>query len=476
MPCFIVNVILLIENYLLNETSLRGNYKNKMNYKKITGALSLALLVMTPLLFSGCGKESLDIASYKLDLEVWGVFDDSEYFAEVNDAFLVSNSNVARVTYKKISSNPKIFEEELIDAFASGNGPDVFFFHNTWLPKHKDKIAAMADSNKFSLDHKNEFVDVVYDDFYQDGEFFALPLHCDTLALYYNKHALTQAGIIAPPITWNEVMEQTKRLTKIDEFGNITQSAIALGRSKSPGAINRSSDILVLMMLQNGALLHEGNINFSKSTNVSSPGETALNFYTQFAQANSDVYTWNSKKHYSNDSFRDGNVVMVLGYPYKIEQLKKIAPKLDFDVAPVPQLNPQNKISFANYWGLAAAKNAAIPDGAKYNNDQRTKEAWSYINFVTTKPKNSEFDPTKVYLEKSNKISARKDLIVEQSQDPVMGVFAEQALTARSWQVPDEFVADDVIETAIDEVISGTNDARKALSKAATRLNSLWKK
>ena len=63
---------------------------------------------------------------------------------------------------------------------------------------------------------------------------FAMPLYSDTLALYYNKDLLSQAGIARPPRTWEELEIQVQTLTKIDEYGNITQSGISMGRSKKP--------------------------------------------------------------------------------------------------------------------------------------------------------------------------------------------------------------------------------------------------
>jgi ABC-type glycerol-3-phosphate transport system substrate-binding protein len=445
-----------------------------MNYKKTTGLLLLPFFMATPFFFSGCGNEV--ITPYEVPLEVWGVFDDSSVFEKTNDSYAKANPQVSKISYKKISSDPKEFEKEIIDAFASGNGPDVFFFSNSWLKKHGNKTAPMPNGDVYLTKHKNEFVDVVHQDFFRENQVSALPLYCDTLALYYNKHALNQAGITSPPKTWEEVEKQTKALTKIDEFGNIIQSTIALGRSKAPGAVNRSSDILVLMMLQNGAVLNDlEEVDFSASTSNIEPGLNALDFYSQFSQANSEVYTWNNKMHYSEDAFADGEVAMIIGYPYKYDQLKKTAPKLDFEVAPVPQLNLENKINFANYWGLSVARNKEIPADAKYNNEERIAEAWKYISHITTKPTNGEEDITKTYLDLTNKIAARKDLLEEQKNEPFRGIFAEQALTARSWVVPDETAADEILTDAINEVASGEAPARDALSRAMARLNAIWK-
>ena len=38
------------------------------------------------------------------------------------------------------------YENDLRDALAAGNGPDVFLIHNSWLTKHQDKLSPAPDS------------------------------------------------------------------------------------------------------------------------------------------------------------------------------------------------------------------------------------------------------------------------------------------------------------------------------------------
>ena len=49
---------------------------------------------------------------------------------------------------------------------ASGRGPDIFMLHHTWLPRYQDKIWA-APSDLITLrELRDNFVDVVMDDFH----------------------------------------------------------------------------------------------------------------------------------------------------------------------------------------------------------------------------------------------------------------------------------------------------------------------
>jgi multiple sugar transport system substrate-binding protein len=448
-----------------------------MKYKRIAFIFSTILFFST-LVLSGCLKEKPGI-SYKMPLEVWGVFDDSDAFAGINGEYANNNDQITNVKYRKISSNLAEYEKELFDAIASGNGPDVFFFHNTWLTQHENKIVPLPESSQYIIDYKNTFVDVAADDFIKNNQIYAMPLSNDTLALYYNKDLINQAGIASIPATWNEIENITPFLTKIDPFGNINQSAIALGRSKDPGAVNRSSDILMLMMMQNGAKIIDD--RGLPMLDREQGARKALEFYTQFAQGGNKAYTWNSNMDYSIDSFRYGKTAMMLNYSYWNWRLKELDPKFNFGVAPAPQVDLNNKINFANYWGLAVVKSKQLkperPDeNINYTDQDRINEAWKYIQYVTAGAgKKDDFDPTKQYLELTKKPPARRDLVEEMKNDPELGVFAQQALTARSWRQPDNNVVETIFIDMIDEVVSGRSSVYDALKTASSRINALRK-
>jgi ABC-type glycerol-3-phosphate transport system substrate-binding protein len=453
--------------------------------KKIFQLLIVFLIAFSTLFFSGCLKKR-NLDSYELSLEVWGVFDDSDVFQEINRQFSKINPRVKNVKYKKISGDVIEYEKELTNAIANGNGPDIIFFGNTWLSEHQEKIIPLPYSQEYLTVFKENFVDVVEEDFVENNQIYSMPLYCDTLALFYNKDLFNQSGLTSPPKTWDELLDYVDYLTLTDSNGEIKQSAIALGRSKKPGGINRSSDILTLMMMQEGIEIYNEKQNMTvfggdrKSIDV-------LDFYTQFALNGSRAYTWNSKMDYSIDSFKAGKTAMMINYSYWKNRLKEESPKLNFDTSEMPQHTLDDKINFSNYWGLAVVKNRTLQptrtDGSiNYTQENRIDEAWNYIKYVTTNwQKNNpnvklDFDPTEKYLENTNKPSARRDLIEKQKNDPYLGNFAIQALTAKSWNQPKNLVVEEIIVEMIDEVVSGKKTSRDALRSAQTRINNLINK
>lgn len=442
----------------------------------------------------GCGCKQVNPNKYSLKLEVWGLFDNQEAFMDISENYKKINPNVVDISYRKMS--PDTYKKDLVEALASGQGPDIFLIQNNWLPIFADKITPAPPAILLEQKFRNDFVDVVINDFLNQGKIYAVPLSVDTLGLYYNKDLFNEAGITAPPKNWTEFMDDVRRLTRIDSSSDITKSGAAIGTAYN---INRSTDILNLLMLQNGTVMTDPPAKRALFDQIVenggqsiSPGENALNFYTQFANNNNSVYTWNPRMHYSVDSFSEGAAAMMINYSWHIDTIAAKAPKLNFAVAPVPQLPNMPAVNYANYWGYAVAKNKTSSDASQQGqvpiaNDIRIAEAWKYLTFLTTKPEAAlnvstnvagqqkttavNFDPAINYLEKTRKPAARRDLIEIQKNDPKIGIFAAQNLFAKSWYQSDPETIEAIFAEMIDKVNRGAGTPAEAIRAAAAQVN-----
>lgn len=443
--------------------------------KKILAATSALAIVLS---LTGCLRESED--NYVVSLEAWGVIDDSDAYREIIGRYGEINKH-ATVDYKKFSVES--YKQELLEALASGTGPDIFMINNTWLPAFKDAIVPTSESIITFQSFKDSFVDTVIQDFTDGGKIYGAPLSVDSLSLFYNKDLLNEAGITSPPKTWQEFNDAVKRLTKIDNYGNITQAGAAIGTAYN---INRSTDILGTLMLQNGAKMVNDNKNqaaFNEGVattggSVANPGINALEFYTQFANSSSSVYTWNRPTHYSIDAFYEGKLAMMFNYSWHVATIKSKAPRINFDIAEMPQLENGNKTTFSNYWGWVVAKNKRTIAADRTNkkavpitDDLRWKEAWNFIKFMTM-----DTAVTEKYLEKTGKPAARRDIIEKQKTDPVLGVFVKQNLIARNWYQVDPENTERVFAEVIDEVNRGGMTPRDAIELAAQRVSNFMRK
>ncbi|PIU77749.1 MAG: hypothetical protein COZ28_03260 [Candidatus Moranbacteria bacterium CG_4_10_14_3_um_filter_44_15] len=480
-------------------------------------SIFLAFAVIFSLFLSGCGTTT---PNYRVDLEIWGLFDDSDVFSKAIGEYQKRNPRVREINYKKLTVDS--YETDILEALATGNGPDIFLIHNTWLAKHKDKLVPVPTDNSSgnpveilnARQIRDQFVDVVSADFVSENQIYALPLSVDSLALFYNRDLLNQAGVTRPPETWIEFDEAVKKITKIDSFGNIILSGAAMGTSSDvgpgEGKINRATDILTLLMMQAGTEMTDskmGSAAFAEFSgaatgNEMSPGESALSYYTKFSSPYKKEYSWNSLQHNAIDSFTEGKTVMMLNYSWLIPRIQSRSPKLNLGIAKIPQNKLKDKpgisVDFANYWGLAVSKNkVAVQEDlqrAKDNkvsyatNDQRVAESWKFLRYLTLPPSFSQdlpvgatedavnFDPAKGYVENQKKPAARRDLIEAQKSDPLLGPFVEGNLIARSWAQPDNLAVEKIFDEMIDDVILRNESPREVLRQGQNAVNLLMRK
>lgn len=456
--------------------------KNKNKFVRLLRFLMIVILIVP--FFSGCTGKSSN--KYKVDLEIWGVFDDNTDLAEIIGQYREINPFINNIIYKKFPVDG--YKDEIIDALASGNGPDIFLINNAWMPFFEDKVSPAPDYVLNEQTFRENFIDVVSDDFIgENGKIYGTPLSVDSLALYYNKDLLNASGIAAPPATWSELIEDSRKITKMDEFGTITKSGIALGTTYN---INRSTDIIDLLMFQQGAEMpNRNNISFKPDYNI---GEKVISFYTQFARASSPAYSWNNRRHYSIDAFYEGDLAMMLNYSWHINTIKNKNAKLNFAISPVPQISKENPVNFANYWSFVVSKNKRIKqldERLPVNNDIRIGESWQFLKFLTFK-NNGKFilmnmkskkvkeypvalDPALVYLKETSKPAARRDLIEKQKTDPILGAFAYGNLIAKTWYKKDSSRIEAIWAEVIADVNNGDITPGQAFRLITTRIGQV---
>lgn len=418
----------------------------------------VAVFITIVFILRGVGSTTSQPAT----LQFWGVFDNRTVFDRVIQDFRAQNPSID-VKYSMFTYEQ--YEQALVNGLAAGGGPDILMIHNTWLPKHGDKLASMPSEipdkkTPFTIqDFKNEFVDVAHQDMIFGNQVYALPLYIDTLALFYNKDLFNSAGITRPPRTWEEVNGSVQLLTKFDSQGNISQSGIALGTARN---INRSTDILAGMMIQSGVEMtsdDNSSATFGSQIGGQYLGEIALQYYTDFANPRKQIYSWNNTQHYSIDAFVEGNLAMMIGYSHQIPVIRAKAPRLNFSIAPMPQASVTDIRNLSNYWGVGVSRTSA-----------NTTAAWKFVHYLASR------DGASTYLNNSGRPSARRDLIDLQRSDPDLGIFAVQALTARSWFQADNVIIEGIFADMIDDVNFGRATIRDAIDRAASRVTVLMQR
>jgi len=441
----------------------------KLKQKTITISLIVACLLSLVFL-PGAICRTPAVKPTPVELTIWGLWDDSDAFKEIIADYNAKNENI-KVAYSK--KEYQGYEDLILNSMAEGDGPDIFLINSKWIEEYRKKIIPMPQVDPLpqtvpfptqrmgTADLQKDFVDVVSEDvILDDGGIYALPLSVDTLAMYYNKSVLNRADIPQPPETWIEFKEDIKKIKEIDEKGNIIKAGAAIGTARN---INRSTDILSLLMLQTQTPMVDGNhvaATFNQMEQGSGenrfPGKNALEFYTDFASPANSFYTWNSKMDYAIDAFAQEKCAMIFGYEYLKDEIKKKQPYLNFAVAKMPQIKTDSmEINYANYWVYTVSRLASSPSAA-----------WDFIKFMV-----SEKEAQK-YLQATNKPTARRDLVISQSEsdDPILEIFADQVLTAKSWFQKDSLMVENIFADMIDDVIYGRRSIDAAIKYGAERV------
>lgn len=427
--------------------------KIKNKFKKIIG-----VLIAVSFLAAGCGGGGTSQAPKNVTLNFWDPFEDTENIQALLQAYQQANPGVQIVYTKKNIAN---YEQTLLEALASGTGPDIYAINNSWLPKYLNKITPAPEKTFLFKEYKDALVDVAVNDFTIDQKIYGVPLYVDSLALYYNKDILGSAGIATPPKTWAQLAVDVQKIRRADKTGYFTLSGLAAGTNSN---VNRAVDILYLMMLQQRAVPYsqDGTRPLFAQTqqikgNSVNPGLAGLNFYTSFANPANSNYNWNFRSDYSIDAFTNGRAAFMYSYSYTAKTIRQKNPNLNFDVAPVPQPNLDDPaVNFANYWGEVVSKQS-----------KNSAVAWDFLKFITSK---TSLDK---YYAKNKQPSARKDLISLQINDPEIGVFANANLTAKSFYKPDQTKIDSIFGKAIDNIILNGLKPEQALMQAEQQATAI---
>lgn len=432
----------------------------------------------------GCkGGDKVIESLPQVSLTYWTVWDETSDWTDVIAAYRQQHPNVS-ITMRKVAYEN--YRQELIEAWARDEGPDLFSVPNTAVGSYEDFITPLPETIKLPtlvtsggcsknirvaseakatlkaerLD--DTFVPVVADDVVRANSIYGLPMSVDTLALYYNKDLLNAGNVVAPPTTWQQLtdmVDTTKGALTREASGTFLQSGVALGTATN---VNRATDILATLMMQSGAEMTDPTgsaATFHQSSRTDetlTPGLSALSFYTAFANPTKVTYSWNDEQPEAQEAFASGHVAFFLGYAYQEPILKRLNPKLSFGIAPLPQIAEDGpNISYANYWVETVAKKSKNAD-----------VAWDFLLFATSPSQ------TATYLNATERPTALRQFIEQQKADLTLGAFANQLLLAKTWyHGTDDLAMEDALKEAITATLGG-NDPQAALTLAAQKVQA----
>ncbi|HEX9817863.1 MAG TPA: extracellular solute-binding protein, partial [Patescibacteria group bacterium] len=180
----------------------------------------------------------------------WGLWEPTAALEGIISDYETANPGI-QIDYRVQSH--KDYRERLQTAIASGNGPDIFRYHASWVPMLTADLAVLPANIMSAQEFQNTFYPSAAEQLQVEGRIVGLPLMYDGLVLYYNTQILQTAGV-EPPNSWSDLKQLAGELTVPADKSErrrsgIQRSGLAIGNASN---IDHFSDILALLILQNG--------------------------------------------------------------------------------------------------------------------------------------------------------------------------------------------------------------------------------
>lgn len=428
------------------------------NFQTILVAIFLAFFIFAVLIFSGLikvGSSSSKATSLNGKIIVWGTLSAPNLYkvfekAAANDQSLVINY---------VRKNPSTYEQSLIESFASGNGPDLFFITPAMIIKNQGFINKIPYTSYPKNIYISSFIDGA-DIFLKPKGILALPVVVDPMVMYYNKNLLSNKGIAIPPSSWDQLFKLNNQLTQRKDDGTILQSMIALGRYDN---ITDAKGILSTLLLQAGnsiikskdgkyiSVLDENSFNTSIS-----PLSIILKYLINFSNPSSSAYSWNSSIPSSIDFFVQGKLALYLGKASELFKIQSMNPNLSFNVSEILQTKNAPKRTFGDIYALAINKKSKKP----------------ILAFQVA----SLLSSSKVVKDFSNALSlppALKLLLSKKPTAPYMYTFYNSAIITQSWADPNPSSTNLMFNDLFNNVSSNKLSINSAINKVQNQLKQI---
>lgn len=386
---------------------------------------------------------------------IWGTLPQDAIDAEIA-ALRVTDTSYAGVTYVEKSEDG--FDEKLADAIASGVGPDMILVSQEHLVAERSKLGVIPFSNISERTYLDSFAPISELLLTTAGT-YGIPLAIDPLVLYYNRSALSSAGYVGPPTSWEAVTGLASQLTT-SATGQITQSVVPFGVYDN---VPNARAIVSLLLMQSGtaitrvsdAGLRTDLVSKESVTGVS-PAESAMSFYTQFADPAKTVYTWNGALPNARQAFTSGDLVLYPGFASELPALKATNPNLDFDMAAIPQpKTSQTRMTYGKVYAFFVPKASKNANGAIATALQL---AGSTLSLSTA--------------ERMAMAPATRSNLAKGAANKYTAVFYPEALSAKGWLSPAPAITDRIFSTMIRSITSGRARVSEALGTASQAIDS----
>lgn len=402
--------------------------------------------------FSGGERDSVGAVS------IWGSLP-QETFDEVLNETTKGTNSYDGVRYREVGADTLL--PSLIEAIASGTGPDAVLLPAAASVSEQGKLLAISYRTLPRRNFQDTYVEAG-EILLSEGGVLGVPFYIDPFVTFWNRTLFSQAGVARAPRYWDELTDIAPKISRATGSGTLSQSAVALGEWEN---VTHAKEILVSLIRGLGNLIITENEDGSlravlarQTGSATAPAESALRFFTQFADPVQNVYSWNRSQAPSRSAFLAGTLGVYFGKASEAFSLRAANPNLNFDVAPYPEVRGGSRAVPAELLSLSIPRGSKNPRGALKTILLLSGASGSeQLSKVTGLP------------------SARRDALAASPDNPYESVFHGAALNAYVFRDINPEETDALFKRMVEGVSSGKFRVTEAVDSGQRELEALLK-
>jgi multiple sugar transport system substrate-binding protein len=411
--------------------------------------LSIALCLLPLAVFAAGGGEA-----QKVTLRVWKApYSDNDY-GLLEGAFNEFKAAHPQVTIEFVVTPWETWVEKYTAAFAAGDPPEVFSAAQSFPYKFIQAGQVVALDKRGWTKALSEIIpENLLGAYSFEGHSYGVPYSFDGVTLVYNTQLFKDSGIGKPPATYDELVEQAKRLTQ-DKNGDGEPEVWGYGLmgNESGEAVN----MYYAHLMAYGGLVAA--LDGSRCLLDSPECVRGVQFMVDLLnkhKVSPPIGLFEGRALQSG--FLRGEIAMMGTNPWFQMMSRQENPNLAWEAALCPTAAP------------GAPRNATTGAGEGWLISEACKDkelAWALIQALTKK------EHVRKYLEAVSVLPSRKDLLGEMYQD---NAFMKKNLesTAYYLQWPKwPFIEWDLVIQEIQQAMLGKKTAEAAMKTAAFELNN----
>jgi len=429
--------------------------KNSKLFQYIVIGAFVFFIIIGAVLFST--YRSANKSAVSINITLWGTISSDSFGSFMSKFF---NESQLKYLVNYIEKDAATFDRELVEALASGTGPDAIILPSDLIVRYANKIFTIPYSSLPELTFKQTFIQQA--ELYLTGNgVLALPFTVDPLVMYWNRDIFNNLSITKPPTTWSDISSLAPKMTKKDQGGNILSSTVALGEFRN---VVNAKEILSTLITQAGnpivGIDSSGAFKSTLGDNFGlkiTPAVLALQFFTNFSNPTRPEYSWNRSLSSSLDTFANGDLAIYFGFASEYMRIKAKNPNLNFAVTFLPQAAGAKVYStYGNMLGFAIMKNSSNPAGAYTVLSALTSAgAFPYWSNIFNLP------------------SARRDILSQAEPNAVKTIFNQSAIISKGWFDPNSNDTSAIFQNMVESYTTGRSSLENAVSTASEQLESL---